>query len=531
MHTEPNPKPPRSKLRRRIVALAAGLVLALLLGEGVLRFLLFSETRLALKLGARLRHMELFTDSMDDDYWKLQSLFNRSLVTKPPNPSPLVGWTGNVDPQTFGNPDEATLAGRTPVLFYGDSNAQCMTSPADCFQGQMERSEFASRYALLNYGVGGYGLDQIQRLLSASIDRYVDQHPIVIVSFMVDDDLERSMLSFRCWPRPRYHVKDGRLVEPDPVDTDTGHFLQENPPSITSYFYRLVRSTWHEFDFDRVDDAERMAERRALNRLVLERIRDDLERRHLRYFFLVFQMEGHFLGANVSKWSQAVFDEFAAEHNVPFVATGPFVTAATDSRADGIGELIGRNDPMLMNHLNPAGNRLVFEAIRQGLEGRFGDFDLARVREHALEGEYRAEHNLARVLEILGFTAGFKGRSALPCVRYKPPSPGQPEPRLAMRCGDDGRTRVEIDLMGKSARIHARVRAIGAGKAECKQGTLELFVRTDENPWTSEKFSIGDSPRDWDIETSGANKLEMRLEYSGSDPACPWLLMDDLSTQ
>jgi hypothetical protein len=433
-----------------------------------------------------------------------------------------------VDPRTFGHPDEATLAGRTPVLLFGDSNAQCETAPADCFQGQMERSEFASQYALLNYGVGGYGLDQIQRLLSASIDHYVEQHPIVVVSFMVDDNMERSMLSFRCWAKPRYHVKDGALVEPGPVDTDTVRFLEEHPPTITSYLYRLVRGAWRKFDFDRIGDAEQMAERRSLNRLLLERIRDDLERRHVRYFFLLFQMEGHFLGSNVDRWSQAVFDEFAAEHDIPFVATGPFVTAATNSRPDGIGEMIGRNDPVLMNHLSPAGNRLVFEAIRQGLEGRFGNFDLERVRAHALDGEYRREHNMARVFSVLGFSAGAKSKSEAPCVRYKPPSPAQPTPRLALRCGDEGQTSMEIDLLGKCRSMHARVRAISAEKSPCKEGTLELFVRTDENPWTSERFSIGDSPREWEVETTGASKLELRLEYSGEDPACPWLLMDEL---
>ncbi len=522
---------PNKKMRRRLVALAVGFVVALLAGEGLLRHLLFGSSGLAAKYGWHLRHMELYTGSRNDDYWKLQSLFNRELVSDPPGADPLVGWTGGVTPLTFAHPDEAKLAGRTPVLFYGDSNAECRTGPEDCFQGLMDRSEFGTQYGLLNYGVGGYGLDQIQRLMSASIDHYAAQNPIVIVSFMVDDDLDRSMLAFRCWPKPRYGVKDGHLVEPGPVDTDTNHYLEHNPPHITSYLYSLVSGAWRTFEPERVGEGAELEEKRTLNRLVLEKIRDDLERRHLRYFFLVFQMEGHFGGSGVAKWSQEVFDAFAAEHHVPFVTTGQFVIAATNSRADGIGELIGRNDPVLMNHLNPAGNRVVFEAIRQGLEGRFGDLDLERVRKQGLAGEYRPEHNMARVLDVLGFPAGFEGQSEYPVVRYKPSSPGQPDPRLAMRCGDDGKTRIEIDLSGKCNRLHARVRAVGAGEASCKEGTLELGARTDANPWTTQKFSIGDGPRDWVIETAGTRRLEMRLSYSGSDPACPWLLMDELRSE
>jgi hypothetical protein len=523
--------PRKRRIERRLLALAAGLVVALLAGEGALRFLLFSDASLARKLGQRWRRMDLYTDSMDADYWKLQVLFNRGLVSAPPSPDPVVGWTGLVTPRTYGHPDEKTLAGRTPVLFFGDSNAECRTGPEDCFQGLMERSEFAGQYALLNYGVGGYGLDQIQRLLAASLDHYAAQDPVVIVSFMVDDDLERSMLPFRCWPKPRYGVKDGQLVDPPPVDTDTRHYLEENPPQITSYLYRLARSPFRRFEPERVAPGPELQERRELNRAVLERIRDDLEKRHLRYFFLVFQMESFWGGSKIAQWSEEVFDEFAAAHHVPYVATKPFMEAATASRPDGIGELIGRNDPVLQNHLNPAGNRLVFEAIRQGLEGRFDDFDLDRVRKQAKEGLYRREHNLARVMKVLGFSAGSDAKSEFPCVRYKEPSPGNPSPRLAMRCGDDGRTRVEIDIDGKCRRVRARVRAVGAGEKACEQGKLVFSARADANRWTSQTFLIGEAPREWVVETAGAKRLEMRLEYTGDDPACPWLLMDELRSE
>lgn len=517
---------PRKKMRRALVALAAGLVVALLAGEGALRFLLFGNSELAKRLGKRWRRMELYTDSMDADYWKLQSLFNRDLVSDPPGPDPVVGWTGSVTPRTYGHPDEAGLAGRTPVLFFGDSNAECRTGPDECFQGLMERSEFASQYALLNYGVGGYGLDQIQRLVSVSLDHYADQHPIVIVSFMVDDDLERSMLPFRCWAKPRYGVKDGKLVDPPPVDVDTNHYLDENPPSIASYLYRLARSPFRTFEYEHIGTAGEMKERRELNRAVLERIRDDLERRHLRYFFLVFQMEGVWGGSKVAQWGQEVFDAFAAEHHVPYVTTRPFMEAATGGRVDGLGELIGRNDPVLMNHLNSGGNRVVFEAIRQGLEGRFGDYDLERVRKQAKEGAYRPE--LPHNLYVLGAPAGFEGKSEYACVRYRKPDGANPVPRLAMRCGDDGVTRLEIDVERQWKSFRARVRAVGAGDAACKEGKLVLFTRTDSNPWVREEFSIGDPQREWTLETAGAKQLEMRLEYAGADPACPWLLMDDL---
>jgi hypothetical protein len=522
--------------RARAIAFALGIVAAAVLGEGLLRFLLFGDSTLARALGRDLRVEGFYSDRQDSDWWKLQWIFHHEHLGETPSPDPLLGWTGQVTPGTYVAPGEADLAGRTPVLLFGDSNAQCQTQPEECFQGLMERSELSEKYALLNFGVGGYGLDQIQRLMSASIDRFAGREPIVIVSFMVDDDLERSGLDFRGWPKPRYSVAGGELVEPGPLELDPRRFVEAHPPRIRSYLWRLVRRAWRPFDWNGAAEGAELEERRALNRAILERIRAELESRKLRWFLLVFEMDGFFEDKPTARWSLEVVNRFVADHDVPCIRLGEYFAAARGPLREGMGDLIGRKDPILMNHLNDGGNKVVFEAIRQGLaavaEGEWRTWkpDLERVRRMAAEGAFEPDRALVRELQVLGRSARFEGRTRLVGIRWREAVPGGTPTRLSMRAGEDGWARLEVDLGGESARLTARVRAVGVGGRRCAAGSMKLSTRTDGGEWSVEDFAIGAGERAWSADTHGARVLEMKLEYSGGDPDCAWLLMDELTS-
>jgi hypothetical protein len=522
----------RRARRRRILALVVGLVVAAIGGEITLRWLLFGESETAQRLGRRWRRMELYTDRADDDWWKLQWLFQRDKVVPPPNPDPLLGWTGAVSAGAYAAPDEDKVGDRTPVLLYGDSNAQCMTTWEECFQGIMEKSDLSDRYALLNYGVGGYGLDQIQRLISASIDRHAGKNPIVVVSLLVDDDLERSMLDFRCWPKPRYELAHGSLVEPGPVETDAERYLELHPPRIQSYLWRLARGAWRPFDWEAMPDDAGLEERRALNRALLERIRDDLESRNLRWFLLLFQMDGWLAESATARWSQGVVDEFVAAHDVPCIPLAQFFLAVNGSREVGLGDMVG-HDPILMDHLNDGGNKVVFEAIRQGIaaladgNGRIDHLDLEHVRRMNAAGAFAPDKAQVRGLTVLGCAARFEGRTRANAVRYRAPTPGGPTPRLSMRGGDDGRSRLEIDVSGTKTRMSARVRAVSVGNPACS-GTVRLSSRTDEGEWNTDELEIGVAGREWSLDARGARKIEIEVVYEGENPTCAWIALEDL---
>lgn len=121
--------------------------------ELTLRALPFADT----PVNARLRHPGLYADPFsDDDYWILQYVFKHRRQP-PENPHPLLGWVGSFDRETYRHDQSAEIAGRRPVLMYGDSFTVCARSEK-CFQNILNADdEFARDHALLNYGVGVTG--------------------------------------------------------------------------------------------------------------------------------------------------------------------------------------------------------------------------------------------------------------------------------------------------------------------------------------------------------------------------------------
>ena len=159
------------KLRNALLTLVLGAVIALGGGELVIRMFLFHPDLSAGGIGQSLRQAGRYANGdSDDDYWKLISAFQgEPALVDASNPDPITGWTdGSITPGTYEHIDEVSIGERRPVLLYGDSFAQCGTPPDECFTALLERSEFAEKYAMLNYGVGGYGLDQIYLLLKNS---------------------------------------------------------------------------------------------------------------------------------------------------------------------------------------------------------------------------------------------------------------------------------------------------------------------------------------------------------------------------
>jgi len=62
---------------------------------------------------------------------------------------------------------------------------------------------------VLNLGVHGYGHDQMLLYLKEEGLRY---HPDVVVVGFLPDDMERNVLAFRDYAKPRYVLRDGRLA-------------------------------------------------------------------------------------------------------------------------------------------------------------------------------------------------------------------------------------------------------------------------------------------------------------------------------
>lgn len=271
----------------------------------------------------------------DDDFWKLEYKFG-SKHKPPQNPHPLLGWVGNFDRDNYKHNDSRSIDDRIPVLLYGDSFAACATKT--CFQDLLNQDiGFSDRCYLLNYSVGGYGVDQIQLLYKHSINLY--SNPIVIISFMTLD-LDRSILSVRIGQKPYYTIENNLLVlkgvpiNPNPVD-----YFEENPPRIKSYLWRLLihsNAIPERLRYILNDEERRIRKKKRINRMIIEKIVEDLGERNLPHFFVIFHPHWPKMGTPLDgpdTWRDVFVRELLENKEIPYIWSKDIILG--DAKATG----------------------------------------------------------------------------------------------------------------------------------------------------------------------------------------------------
>jgi hypothetical protein len=98
--------------------------------------------------------------------------------------------------------------GVTRIVLLGDSFA-FGEEVADRETFALRLEEIRLDVEVLNFGVHGYGHDQMLVYLREEGLRY---HPDIVIVGFVQDDMERNMLSFRDYAKPRFELVDGALV-------------------------------------------------------------------------------------------------------------------------------------------------------------------------------------------------------------------------------------------------------------------------------------------------------------------------------
>jgi len=508
---------PSRKGRWRSIALAVGLGLAAsaVLGELGLRFFLFGPG----EWGSSLRRAHFFGDSLsDDDYWKLQHVFaDPATRLAVPHADPVLGWTGTfVTPGTYAHVDAERVHGRTPVLLYGDSFAQCITPRRRCFQAVLDESDLGDRYAMLNYGVGGYGLDQIYLMLARSIDAWVESDPVVIVGILVEEDLDRGVLSFRGWPKPRFELEGDGLALVEPSTTDPDEWIRLSPPRIASYLSRFL--TYRPGLLPRAlqrslqERRRKRPEKRELNRRILEQIQFELESRELRYFFFLFHNLEYVTSGAVSEWERLIVD-FCAERSIPVLSARPYLLAAAGGSREACRTFYDRA------HLTPLGNRVVFEGLRQGLLGRAGTEDTTRIEAMLANGSLAPELEAPQEREVLGFPALLVNRSPSACMREQ-------DGALWLRAGETGPTELVLKLDGRARRMRGSA-SIQVDAGHTDRSVLE--IRTDGRAQVRQRFD-GEAPFELDLDLTGVRELELTVECPDDEPG-GWVVIASASIE
>jgi len=514
---------------KRIRRVAAALVLGSLLSAGAaelgLRFLLFGQSPLAKRLGTRWRRAEWYADSKSEDaYWRLQDLFlDPAQRWSTPAPDPVCGWTGPIAPGTYLPTEPVDLRGRRPVLLYGDSYAMCVTPREQCFQALLEQSDLADRYCLVNYGVGGYGLDQIYLLLQQSIDRWKELDPIVVVSFLVDDDFCRTVLRFRNWPKPGFRIEGDRLVSDGPVQVDLDEFRERNPIGIRSYLWRFVvfRGSFLPGAMRNLLRApySRRTEQAALARRLLEEIDRELASRGLDHFYLVFHGADSLPEPSLTGWAEDLADEMVKELAIPAIGTRPFLLAAAG------GDVARAREHLFLGafygHYNEIGNVAAFEALRQGLEGRFDPVDPSRVAGMLDRFPY-GEADRRPSTTLLGRPARIRTRGPTAFARegrtpYPPFESGSGETYLVVGPGEEGATEVHMTIPALSPRFRARAISVRRGRPGEAGSPLTLSISVDGRPLRRDVVPPWPEGVDLDLDLRGGTALELAVEPGGGD--------------
>ncbi|MFN0008136.1 MAG: hypothetical protein ACKVXR_09535 [Planctomycetota bacterium] len=536
---------PRSSRTRRfwkaLLALSIGFALVLPLLEIGIRFLVLGDSELARRLGESLRKPEYFADSnVDDDYWKLQYLFLPDDKKGPAkNADAVCGWTGDyVTPGTYEHARASDVGGRRPVLLYGDSYAACATEAQACFQGILERSDLAGEYALVNYGVGGYGVDQVCLLLRKTIDAWKDRDPIVVISFLVDNDFDRDILSFRCWPKPRFAIEDGELVASGPLVTDPERYLEENPPSIRSYLLRyltyrkgMLPSRWQWY---LRRGSLKNEEKIALGRKILEEIHSELETRGIEHFFLSFHGEAGVARSDGVRWADELVGRAAADLGVPLVETRPYLLAAANGSLEQANRYFG-GAPRLFGHYNEMGNLIAFEALRAGLERRFGEVD-PRAIATALAASPLLESPGDVLATVLGRparirTRGTSGLARASHVSYPPFDPAANSLYLLLRPGEEGPTELTIDVEGEPRNFRGRAIGVARRGEDESPEPLILTVRLDGTGILRTEVPYHPDGIDLDIPLAGARRFEIVVDRRVRGGGESWIHVADARLQ
>ncbi len=200
----------------RLVALWMGLLFAVVLGEMGFRTWLFSDA----SIGSVQRSPHFYADYLSDDlYWNLHSRWTthntKNFSSTIHSTNAKLGWVGNFNPHTFRHYEEFRIRQKRPVLMFGDSFVSC-EGDVVCFEDLLKQDVKASgQYGILNYGVGGYGIDQILLLMQEVLPLYPDA--IVVVGLMTMD-IDRAHLSVREAPKPRFVQQGDAWLLESPAD-------------------------------------------------------------------------------------------------------------------------------------------------------------------------------------------------------------------------------------------------------------------------------------------------------------------------
>ena len=130
-----------------------------------------------------------------------------------------------------------SLKGRK-MAFYGDSMVESNASSNDTLTSKIEKK---TGIDCLNYGMGGYGLDQIYLLFERTAKQFDPSETIFLVGIH-DDDLDRMLLKVRQSAKPYFTMEKSKLVlHTEHIDAvDPQRYFATYKPRFRIFLWRLL---------------------------------------------------------------------------------------------------------------------------------------------------------------------------------------------------------------------------------------------------------------------------------------------------
>ena len=370
---------PKSSKRANAILLVLSIIFALALGEGLLRLFIFSDTfsEQALKLLGRF----IGDIYADDSRYRLQHRLKlKGREDEPVFSSfhPLLGWTAR--PITEDNPLGITkdapyaldsLYREQVMLFFGDSFTLGLTDMNDKIPQLLD--DKLSEMTVLNFGVAGYGLDQMYLYLKTVGDFFSDAHVMIGLFY---NDIDRCVYKIREAPKPYFEVEAGELVlKGTPLPDHYGKWLEVYPLPRQSYFLtismgllrRQFKRRWaseHLFQFHPSETQRKREEKTIITRLLIEKIKKEIDLKGWKLTFVLFPYNIHLIKEG---WYERYLHNILLTNNIDYIDMKKPLNKYMNNEMLQWYEVYSNN-----NHPTEKENQLMSDFIADHLRQKYG---------------------------------------------------------------------------------------------------------------------------------------------------------------
>jgi len=314
------------KVKKRsanISLILISIIISLVLVEVVFRMMIFSDNDVFKPLQKPGDYADFFSEDL---YWKLYYRWDGKF--EPPScVHEELGWIRDFSRYSLVHWDMKHYQSKRPVLLYGDSYAACSRPTAICFEEILNIDpDFSNENHLYNYGVGGYGLDQIYMLFDKTVGKYED--PLIVFSLFVHD-MDRTWLTLRTGQKPYFRMENDSLVlKGVPLEKDAKSFFDEHSARPFSFLVRKFLFSKQNFLGSTItkrllglDEIEK--EKIKINKAILQKTLDHLRNKKMDFVFLVFHIlkydENNFGTGADKDWRNVLLKDFFKTNDVPYI--------------------------------------------------------------------------------------------------------------------------------------------------------------------------------------------------------------------